>query len=91
MIIHKDFESNCKRITKEIQKKCNDINGNVILFGRVDVLVSMPLLHNFLQIGTGKYVKEINKHLIGCRVKYVMHGCYYDSSLFIKFDVSFDE
>lgn len=92
MVIHKEFESNCKRIAKEIMKIASDPSDeqfdDMICFGDVTVDVSKVVITDFKAVGKAKYEKEINKHLKGCRVKYKTHGY---SDWFIQFDVEFDD
>lgn len=54
---HKGFESNCKRIAKEIEK-----NG-------LTVAISDNLLRDMNNVGRDKYIMGINKNLKEMRVK----------------------
>lgn len=89
MISNINFESNCKRIAKDIQKECNNPSSDAVCLGRIDVIVSESLIDDFNNVGKDKYVKEINKHLKGCQVTYNTHG--YGGGWFIVFDVEFDD
>ena len=89
MISNINFESNCKRIAKNIQKVCNNPSSDAVCLGRTDVVVSESLIVDLNHVGKDKYTKEINKHLKGCQVSYYTHG--YGHGWFIVFNVEFDE
>lgn len=92
MIAHKDFKSNCKRIAKYIMKQSENPQSeqfqDMICFGNVIVDVSANLIDDFNAVGKAKYVKEINKNLKGCCVKYKNCGF---AQRYIKFDIEFDD
>ena len=58
MIKNINFESNCKRLVKYINKHCADVD--VLISGRFVIKVSETLRHEF-DDNRKKYVKEINK------------------------------
>lgn len=89
MIAHRNFESNCKRIAKEIQSECNNPTSDAICLGSTEVIVSKSLIHDFNHEGKDKYIKEINKHLKGCKVCFKTLG--YGHGWFIIFDIEFDD
>ena len=103
MIVHKDFESDCKRIAKDIMRQATDTQSDdfadIISTGSVSIIVSEGLLGTFnaewlkdskkRKEETIKWEKEINKHLKGCSIKYNTVG--YDRGWFIKFDIEFDD
>lgn len=88
MIAHRNFESNCKRIAKEIQSECNNPTSDAICLGSTEVIVSKPLIHDFKYEGEAKYIDGINKYLKGCKVKFKTLG--YGHGWFIIFNVEFD-
>lgn len=87
MIVHKDFESNCKRIAKAIRRGCTD--SEVLLMGRICLPASTKLIEDFKSVGKKKYTKEINKHLKGLRVISGKIG-FFDKTLLV-FDIEFDD
>ena len=96
MIAHKDFESDCKRIAKEIMKivsdPSNDQFDDAICFGRLDVYISLPLV---IDVNKERYKykkkweKEINKHLKGCSI--TLNGVGTGRGWFISFNIEFDD
>lgn len=92
MIKHINFESDCRRIAKEIQEQANDPTSDAVCLGSVEAIVSQELIHSFFT-EKGKHVKEwekeINKHLKACSIKYKTHG--YGHGWFIVFDIEYDD
>ena len=92
MIKHIDFESDCKRIAKEIQKDANNPTSDAILLGKTEVIVSESLIKYFNQYRKSSKVHEweaeINKHLKGCRVKYDTLG--YGHGWFLIFYIEYE-
>lgn len=92
MTNHIDFESDCKRIAKEIQKDANNPTSDAILLGKTEVIVSESLIKYFNQYRKSSKVHEweaeINKHLKGCRAKYDTLG--YGRGWFLIFYIEFE-
>lgn len=92
MIKHIDFESDCKRIAKEIQKDANNPTSDAILFGKTEVIVSESLIKFFNKYRKSSKVHEweaeINKYLKGCRVKYDTLG--YGKGWFLIFYIKYE-
>ena len=89
MIANVNFESNCKRIAKDIQSECDNPTSNAVCLGSTEVIVSKSLIHDFNHVSKEKYIKEINKHLKGCKVSFNTLG--YGHGWFIVFNVEFDK
>lgn len=89
MISNVNFESNCKRIAKEIQVECNNPTSDAVCLGSTEVIVSKSLIHDFNTTGTKNYISGINKYLKACKVTYKTHG--YGHGWFIVFNVEFDD
>ena len=97
MIANIGFESNCKRIAKDIIMQCTD-SGLIFDFendGYIVVEASSSLADDF-KGNKKKYVKEINKYLEkkGAKVfkastEYQNAPCYI--GWFLCFDIEFDE
>lgn len=85
MIANVNFESNCKRIAKEIQSECNKPTSDAVSIGNTEVIVSKSLIEDFNNEGEVKYIKGINKYLNGCKVKFKTLG--YGHGWFIIFNV----
>lgn len=88
MVIHKGFESDCKRIAREIQQEANNPTSDAVCYGTTEVIVSRQLMRHFA-CHKGQWVEEINKYLKGCKVKYETNG--YGHGFFIVFNIEFDE
>lgn len=99
MIIHRDFESNCKRIARYVMKQGGNPQSeqfdDMIDLGRISVDVSKPFFEWFNAEIRGnrkmlkKFNAEINKHLKGCSVKWYSIGEY--ETMYLVFDVEFDD
>lgn len=92
MVIHRNFESDCKRIAKEIMKHADDIYGDAIAYGVITIEVSLGLIRAFNHdryAHVKEWEKEINKNLKGCKVTY--NDLYKRGLWFIKFNIEFDE
>ncbi len=89
MVAHKDFESNCKRIAKQIMKDCQDPTSDAIFLGTTSVDVSSSLIDDFNKVGAKSYIKGINKYLSGCSVTFKTIGT--DDNWCLCFNVEFDD
>lgn len=95
MVTHRDFESNCNRIAKAIQKQANDPTSDARLFGVADVWVSAKLIDWFnAEVRKDKkqmklFEKEINKHLKGCIITWDTLGISGGWKLY--FHIGFDD
>lgn len=94
MVIHKDFESDTKRIARVIMDEASNPFGDWVVFGKVFVDVSSSLLDDFNRLRLDKksfkaYIDAINKHLKGCSVTFNdvgLNECHY-----ISFNIEFEE
>lgn len=93
MITHRNFESDCKRIAKVIQKEANDPISDAVYYGKVSVDISEKLacfLDELIEQDKKKFnktfEKEINRHLKGCKAEWnrIDNNC-------IHFIVEFDD
>lgn len=84
MINHKDFDTDCKRIAKEIQFMHKKYSSDPEIF----VVVSKPMLYEFIPNET-KYLKGINKQLKDFKVEFINYGYGIGAGhgLFLKFDI----
>ena len=96
MIVHRNLESDCKRIAKEIMKiasdPSNDQFDDMICLGKVTVNVSSSLvtvLNEDRWKHRKEWEKEINKNLKGCSVSIDSVGT--SGECFICFSVEFDD
>ena len=97
MVTHKNYESDCRRIAKEIKKQASDPTGDTVLFGTAAVTVSESLVECFERIyqqDKKKFKKkldnEINKYLKGFSAKFKYASVDYGHTVYI-FDVEFDD
>jgi len=62
MLKNKDFDSNCKRLAKEIiNKASNPLDDS--FYGQADVDVSPLMVEEIKRVGKNKYIREINRNL----------------------------
>lgn len=91
MVTHKDLESDCKRIAREIMKDANNPVGDAACFGTVIVCVSKALAMAYAA-DKKAYVRKINKYIKGCSIKSRITNNYFENGEYnIAFDVEFDE
>lgn len=90
MIKHINFESDCKRIAKEIMNAIigKPSDAHMLSNSKFEVIVSGSLLKAF-NTQQKDYIKEINKNLKGCSVKLDTVG--YGHGYFILFKIEFDD
>lgn len=86
MIIHKNTESNCKRIAKYITS--NSIEPEVVMSEKINMMVSEALVDDFNDKKKA-YLKLINQNMKGGKVT----NCsfWYNGNWYLNFSLKFDE
>lgn len=86
MIIHKDIESNCKRIAKYIT--INSIEPEVVMSQKINMMVSEALVDDFNDKKKA-YLKLINQNMKGGKV--IDCNMLYNGNWYLNFSLKFDE
>lgn len=86
MIIHKNTESNCKRIAKYITKY--SIEPEVVMIEKINMMVSEALVDDFNDKKKA-YLKLINQNMKGGKV--IDCNMWYNGNWYLNFSLKFDE
>lgn len=69
MVLHKNFESNSKRLAKAIMREAfSSPTSDAILFGNCIVEVSSEMMRNITKKNEREYINAINEYLGGCKI-----------------------